>query len=64
MKKEDLRKRISEERIVLIFYLLMRDSIPVGELIDTIESTEDAGVVGYAYKNLEKLARELIERLK
>jgi len=64
LKKENLRKRINEEKVVLMFYLFMRDSISVGELTNVIEQTEDAGVVGYANKNLESLARELVERLK
>lgn len=53
------------ERLVSLFYLLMRDSLPTGALLDAINKSKvdnDAQLV-FTNKNLENMARDYAERL-
>ena len=57
---------MSEEKVVLFMYLLLRDHLPVGEVTKLIMSMDEEysdNNVLYTNGNLEALARELVSRL-
>jgi len=55
------------EKLVILLYFLMRDKLPVGEVIQIINLVNEAEpgrvVVTFTNKDLENLARDLVRRL-
>jgi hypothetical protein len=55
-----------EERITCLFYILMRDELPTGKLVEAIGQVEECVAVGkpnYTAKQLAEYAHELYVRL-
>lgn len=57
---------LPEKAMTMLLYLLMRDVMPVGDLIAVVKDVEKVGAlqVSFTNKDLEKLATSLLDRLK
>ena len=52
------------ENLVAFFYLLMRDHLPTGAVVDVVKVLEEKhDPIVFTSKHLEAYARELVERL-
>lgn len=54
------------ERLVSLFYLLMRDSLPTGALLDAVNRSKEIDnetQLIFTNKDLENMARDYVERL-
>ena len=56
-----------QERWVTFFYLLLRDSVPVGEvtrLVQEVEAIKEQDSAVFTNNELEVLAQSLVERIR
>lgn len=63
---KDVEKRIKEkDRLVLFLYLLMRDSLPIGEVTTALVESENAnrGKCSFSNAGLEAMANDFADRL-
>ena len=58
---------MDDTKLVAFFYLLMRDKLPTGDVIEVVEAvinlSHERGVEIYTAKHLESYAREIVNRL-
>ena len=55
---------MNNDKMVTFFYILMRDELPVGKVIDIIENyVPKTEIPEFTNKDLENLARDLVARL-
>lgn len=54
---------MSKNKTTALFYLLMRDAIPTGELLRIINIVKEHDEVIFSNKHLEEMAREYATRL-
>lgn len=52
-----------DERLVTLFYILMRDTTPTGALLDAINQSRHVDTPIFTNKDLENIARDYVKRL-